>query len=113
MNKIMTGSIPLHTLHTHTPYTQHRFKVLTSQRVRSIMHCNDIDSLFRYDFPSVLKLRVPGTPSHEEVKEVSCHGNRKSMTCHQSHCGQSAQKHVPTKYGRVLLEMVQLHSLLE
>lgn len=53
------------------PNFQHRFKLLTSQRIRSIMRCNDIENIQRYDFPSILQERVPGTPGHEEVKEVS------------------------------------------
>ena len=93
-----------HTHHTlHTYHTQHRFKLLTSQRVRSIMHCNDVDSLFRYDFPSILKLRVPGTPSHEEVKEVSVAMATKRMTCQQSHClwAHTVSMRRFAKYGRV------------
>ena len=52
-------------------YFQHRFKLLTSQRIRSIMRCNDVDSIQRYDFPNILQERVPGTPGHQKVKEVS------------------------------------------
>ena len=37
------------------------------------MRCNDIDSIQRYDFPNILVERVPGTPGHEIVKEVSVH----------------------------------------
>ena len=55
------------------PNFQHRFKLLTSQRIRSIMRCNDIENIQRYDFPRILQERVPGTPGHEEVKEVSSH----------------------------------------
>ena len=50
---------------------QHQFKVLTSQRLNSIMRCNEVESLFDYDLPGVLKLRVPGTPEHDVVKDVS------------------------------------------
>ena len=53
-----------------TPF-QHRFKLLTSQRIRSIMRCNDIESIKQYDFPNILQERIPGTPGHEKVKEVS------------------------------------------
>ena len=44
--------------------------MLSSQRVRSIMRCSDIESLRTHDFPGVLKERVPGTPGHEEVRKV-------------------------------------------
>ncbi len=50
---------------------QHRFKMLSSQRVNSVMRCSDIESLRTYDFPSILRERVPGTPGHEEVRQVS------------------------------------------
>lgn len=48
--------------------TSHSFRVLTSQRLRSVMKCHEVDSLFQYDLPGVLKLRVPGTPEHDIVK---------------------------------------------
>ena len=35
------------------------------------MRCNDVDNIQQYDFPRILQERVPGTPGHEEVKEVS------------------------------------------
>ena len=44
--------------------------MLTSQRIKSIMECNDVSSLRQYDFPEILKPRVPGTPGHDRVKEV-------------------------------------------
>ena len=50
--------------------TQHRFKMLSSQRVRSIMRCSDVESLRSHDFPGVLKERIPGTPGHEVVRQV-------------------------------------------
>ena len=49
---------------------QHSFRVLTSQRLHSVMKCHEVDSLFQYDLPGVLKLRVPGTPEHDIVKNV-------------------------------------------
>ena len=51
-------------------FIQHQFKMLTSQRIKSIMQCNDVESLRQYDFPAILKPRIPGTEGHEEVKEV-------------------------------------------
>ena len=50
---------------------QHRFKLLTSQRIRSIMRCNDVESIKQYDFPNILQERIPGSPGHAKVKEVS------------------------------------------
>ncbi len=44
---------------------------MTSQKVKSIVGCNEIDSLRNYDFPAILKERVPDTESHAKVKEVS------------------------------------------
>ena len=57
-----------------TPHSllQHSFKYLTSQRLRSIMRCHEVDSLFQYDLPAVIIPRVPGTPGHDQVKDVSC-----------------------------------------
>lgn len=57
-------------LHT-TQHFQHRFKLLTSQRIRSIMRCNDVESIQQYDFPNILRERVPGTQGHDQVREVS------------------------------------------
>ncbi|XP_064402831.1 glutaminyl-peptide cyclotransferase-like isoform X2 [Halichondria panicea] len=57
------------TLVTSAAAATHRFKMLSSQRVRSIMRCSDIESLRTHDFPGVLKERVPGTPGHEEVRK--------------------------------------------
>ena len=34
------------------------------------MKCHEVESLFQYDLPGVLKLRVPGTPEHDIVKDV-------------------------------------------
>lgn len=55
----------------HSSYLQHRFHLLTSQRMRTLMRCHEIDSLLNTDLPAILKPRVPGTESHREVKEVS------------------------------------------
>lgn len=49
--------------------TTHHFKMLTSQRVKSIMQCSDVESLQQYDFPAILKPRIPGTQGHQEVKQ--------------------------------------------
>lgn len=35
------------------------------------MKCSNVDSLRSYDFPGVLKERVPGTPGHDEVHQVN------------------------------------------
>lgn len=48
--------------------TPHRFKMLTTQRINSVMQCSNIDSLRSSDFPAILKERVPDTPGHTEVK---------------------------------------------
>ena len=53
--------------------------MLTSQRVKSIMQCNTIDSLREHDFPAILKERVPGTAGHAEVKEVSPRGGTRGL----------------------------------
>ena len=45
--------------------------MLTSQRIRSVMRCSDIESLRSYDFPGILKERVPGTAGHDKVQQVS------------------------------------------
>lgn len=34
------------------------------------MRCHEVESLYQYDLPGVLKLRVPGTPEHNIVKDV-------------------------------------------
>lgn len=47
----------------------HQFKLLTSQRIRSVMRCSDIESLKNYDFPGILKERIPGTASHDKVQQ--------------------------------------------
>lgn len=54
--------------------------MLTSQRVKSIMQCNDVESLRQYDFPGILKGRIPGTPGHEEVKQVSTYNYTMAVT---------------------------------
>ena len=64
--------------------------MLTSQRVKSIMQCNDVESLQQYDFPGILKERVVGTPGHDEVKQVCTRrltryvpmAHRSYLTCH-------------------------------
>ncbi|CAI8006090.1 Glutaminyl-peptide cyclotransferase [Geodia barretti] len=45
-----------------------QFNILTNQRLNSVMRCHEVESLFEYDLPEVLKVRVPGTPEHEVVK---------------------------------------------
>ena len=45
--------------------------MLTTQRINSVMQCSNIDSLRSSDFPAILKERVPDTPGHTEVKNVS------------------------------------------
>ena len=67
------------------PSLQHQYKVMTSKRLQSLMQCSDADTLFKYDFPSVLKPRVPGTQSHEEVKDV-CHVICRCMSCDVFRC---------------------------
>ena len=52
------------------PHTQFQFNILTNQRLNSVMRCHEVESLFEYDLPEVLKVRVPGTPEHEVVKNV-------------------------------------------
>lgn len=47
----------------------HRFHTLTNKRSRSIAQCCDIDSLLDVDLSQILKVRVPDTPTHTEVKE--------------------------------------------
>ena len=51
-------------------FLQHSFRILTSQRLNSVMKCHEVESLFQYDVPGVLRVRVPGTTEHDVVKDV-------------------------------------------
>jgi hypothetical protein len=48
----------------------HRYLTLTSKRTLFVSQCSTIDNIRDYDLPAVLKVRVPDTPTHTEVKEV-------------------------------------------
>ena len=50
---------------------QHRFSQLTSTKTKSVSSCSNVDGLYKYDLPAILKERVVGTPSHAEVRDVS------------------------------------------
>ena len=84
-------------------FLQHSFKLLTSQRVRSVMRCSDIESLQSYDFPGILKERVPGTPGHDKVRQVSG-----STDTWQASCNTAMHAHV---VHSVTFESTQLLSL--
>ena len=48
---------------------QHKFHTLTNKRTHTVAQCVD-STLFDEILPNILKVRVPDTPGHAEVKEV-------------------------------------------
>ncbi|XP_003385059.1 PREDICTED: glutaminyl-peptide cyclotransferase-like [Amphimedon queenslandica] len=49
--------------------TTHHYVTLTSKKTKTISSCCDIENIKTYDFPNILKERVPDTPTHATVKE--------------------------------------------
>jgi glutaminyl-peptide cyclotransferase len=52
-----------------TAASSHRFSQLTSTKTKSVSSCSNVDGLYKYDLPAILKERVVGTPSHAEVRD--------------------------------------------